>query len=590
MNQANNDTIWSFEPYFSDIHDPRVKAALDESGTKVQQFVAKWKQRDDYLTEISALRESLDDYESVLDTGGLTGSVFEFVALLRETNQKDEAINATYKKVEKEYYQRSNSLTFYTVALTTIEESTMKQFITQPEVAEYRHFLENILTQKKHTLTEKEENIVSLFEPTSYGNWTYMTDSLLNKSEGTLNGEKKSINELLSYLTTSGKHIDEAGNEITRIQDELKEIAEKELNSVLEYKRITDDLRGFTRPDSSRLLNDDVREEVIDALVQTVTDNFDISQEFYTLKAKKLNRESINYYERFLKHTQFDREFSWEDTKKTTLDVLGWLDTEFKDTIQGLIDNNRVDVFPRSGKTGGAFCDYGSKDFPIYILLNHGNNIRGVETFAHESGHAIHHNYFNQNQNRINAQGSTFTAEVASTFVEDFVLQKVPETLNLNEEEQEALAYMKLEGDISSIFRQVALYNFETELHSEFRSSGYIPHQRISSLFKKHMQAYMGPSVSFDNGQDLWWVYWSHIRYYFYVYSYASGLLISKTMGAYVKEDHSYVEKVKDFMKAGVSESGETIFANMGIDISTPSFWQKGLDSIRANLEALQSS
>ncbi len=88
-----------------------------------------------------------------------------------------------------------------------------------------------------------------------------------------------------------------------------------------------------------------------------------------------------------------------------------------------------------------------------------------------------------------------------------------------------AIMMQKLNDDVSSIFRQVACYRFEQELHKDFRAKGYLSKEEIGKLFQKHMAAYMGNAVLQSEGSENWWVYWNHIRYFFYVYSYASGLL-----------------------------------------------------------------
>jgi oligoendopeptidase F len=75
-------------------------------------------------------------------------------------------------------------------------------------------------------------------------------------------------------------------------------------------------------------------------------------------------------------------------------------------------------------------------------------------------------------------------------------------------------------------------------------------------------------------------VYWNHIRYFFYVYSYAGGLLISKSLQNSVKKDPSFIIKVKEFLSAGLSDSPKNIFANLGIDIADRGFWDRGLDEV----------
>jgi oligoendopeptidase F len=94
------------------------------------------------------------------------------------------------------------------------------------------------------------------------------------------------------------------------------------------------------------------------------------------------------------------------------------------------------------------------------------------------------------------------------------------------------------------------------------------------------MAAYMGDAVEQSPGSENWWIYWSHIRSFFYVYSYASGLLISKSLQHSVRKDPAFMGKVRDFLSAGLSDSPKNIFERLGVDISDEQFWNKGLDEV----------
>ena len=90
----------------------------------------------------------------------------------------------------------------------------------------------------------------------------------------------------------------------------------------------------------------------------------------------------------------------------------------------------------------------------------------------------------------------------------------------------------------------------------------------------------MGKFVEQSKGSENWWVHWWHIREYFYVYSYASGLLISKALQRMVRSDKSNIEKVKQFLSMGLSKSPKEIFAGIGIDITKKEFWKEGLKEV----------
>jgi oligoendopeptidase F len=220
---------------------------------------------------------------------------------------------------------------------------------------------------------------------------------------------------------------------------------------------------------------------------------------------------------------------------------------------------------------------------PTYILLNHSGKLHDVLTIAHELGHGINNELIREKQHALDFGTPTSTAEVASTFMEDFVLEEILH--EANDELRLAIMMQKLNDDVSSIFRQVACYRFEQELHAQFRKSGYLSKKDIGKLFQKHMAAYMGPAVEQSPGSENWWVYWNHIRYFFYVYSYASGLLISKSLQNSVKQDPAFVIKVKEFLAAGLSDSPKNIFSKLGIDIADKQFWDRGLDEVEKLLK-----
>ena len=75
---------------------------------------------------------------------------------------------------------------------------------------------------------------------------------------------------------------------------------------------------------------------------------------------------------------------------------------------------------------------------------------------------------------------------------------------------------------------------------------------------------------------------------FFYVYSYASGLLISKGLQSLVREDKKNVELVKQFLSSGSTKSPKDLFKSMGIDITKKDIWLMGIESIREDLNKFE--
>ena len=325
-------------------------------------------------------------------------------------------------------------------------------------------------------------------------------------------------------------------------------------------------------------MHDDIGTDVIDTLIATVAKRYAISQRFYQLKAKLLGVKKLAYHERNIDYTANGKQYTFQESADFVYKVFSHLDPAFADILQRFLDNGQIDVYPKKGKSGGAFCVYWLLTQPTYVLLNFTGNLRDVQTLAHEMGHAINDELMRKKQNALNFGTPMATAEVASTFMEDFVLQDILKTAD--EELQFALLLSKLDADVGTIFRQAACYQFEQDLHKTFREKGYLSHQEIGKLFQTHMASYMGSAVEQSLGSENWWVYWSHIRTFFYVYSYASGLLISKSLQKSVKDDPQFINKVKEFLSAGLSASPKDIFLQLGVTIADEQFWNKGLDEI----------
>ncbi|MBU0650152.1 hypothetical protein KJ605_02910, partial [Patescibacteria group bacterium] len=305
---------------------------------------------------------------------------------------------------------------------------------------------------------------------------------------------------------------------------------------------------------------------------------YDLANRYYALKAKLLRVDKLAYHERNVILGQLNRKYSYDKAVDLIRETFDHLDPDFAAIFMELVENGRIDVYPKKGRYGGAFCTHKRLKDPNYILLTHNDKLGDVLILAHETGHAINNVLIARAQNALNNDTPLSTAEVASTFMEDFVFARAQ--LEYSPQDRLFLIMEKLNDDISTVFRQIACYQFEQDLHRSYRAKNYLTKEEIGELFLKHMHAYMGDAVELSPGAQNWWIYWSHIRSFFYVYSYASGLLISKSLQNTVRQDKTTLEKVKKFLAAGLSASPKELFLGMDINICDAAFWQQGLNEI----------
>jgi len=581
--------VWDLTPLFKSDNDPRMETERAAVEKKSYEFINAWKDRADYLEDPAILLQALDQYEQWKRRYGVDGNEGYYFWLRTQQDQNDPRLKAQYNKVEEFSKKLENESQFFHLRIARIKPENQRKFLDYAPLRKYRHFLERIFAESRYHLSEPEEKILNLKASPSYSNWTKMTSGFLSREERTVvleDGARKArpFSEIVGLMNSKKKRVrDSAATAFNAVLQKHVETAEAELNSILQNKKIDDELREAPRPDTLRHLGDDIESEVVDALIDAVAKRFAISARYYRLKAKLLKVKKLRYHDRNVEYGEVDTRYPFSKAVDLVSTVMERLDPSFARIFAGFIANGRFDVYPRKGKDSGAFCIHHLITQPTYILLNHTGKLHDVLTLAHELGHGINNELIREKQHALDFGTPTSTAEVASTFMEDFVLEEL--LRKADDELRLAIMMQKLNDDVSSIFRQVACYRFEQELHGAFRKKGYLSKEEIGRLFRVNMAAYMGTAVEQSEGAENWWVYWSHIRYFFYVYSYASGLLISKSLQNGVKHDPAFITKVKDFLSAGLSASPKNIFAALGIDITDRTFWDRGLDEVEKLLD-----
>lgn len=581
--------VWNFKPLFRSDDDPSMSGKRKLVTRKSYEFINKWKDRTDYLRDPSVLKNALDEYEKWLRHYGSDGDEGYYFWLRTQQDKNDPELKARFNKIEEFSKKIENDIQFFLLRIAKIPPKKQQRFLEYKGLKTYRHFLERTFAESRFLLSEAEERILNLKMATSYANWVRMISSLLAREERkvfaeTGKSEVKNFSEIMSLMNSSRKKVrDSSAHAFNEILVKYSDIAETEINSVLAHKKVDDEIRGVPRPDLTRHISDDIDSEIVDALVTSVSERFSIPARYYRLKARLFKVRKLKYHERNLEYGTINIRYPFNDAIRIISTAARNLDPSFEKILKQFLDYGHFDVYPRKGKGSGALCAHHRITQPTYILLNHTDRLSDVLTLAHELGHGINNELMKKTQHALNFGSPLSTAEVASTFMEDFVLRELLK--GADEGLRLSILLRKLNDDVSTIFRQVACYRYEQELHIKFREKGYVSKHEIGTLFQKHMSSYMGTAVEQSEGSENWWIYWNHIRVYFYVYSYASGLLISKSLQNSVRKNPLYIDKVKEFLSAGQSDSPKAIFGTLGINIAGSEFWDRGIDEIEQLLE-----
>ncbi len=584
MKKSTLKTEWDLTLLYKSISDPQIDADVQAIEKACAEFAKKYSKKTDYIKSKPALLKILKEYEKVATIVG-SSKPYVYFTLICDTDSSNAVAQSKRTLVLNSITASMNNLVFLQIQLAKIDSTTKKSILQDKQFASYKYFLENIWSKAKYQLSEDVEKVLALKSIPAHEQWVNSQSKLLSSQTVVFKNKVIPIHEAVPMVPNLPKKDRLILHK--KISEKLKSIshfAEAEMNAIVTDKKITDDLRGLTKPYTATILDYENDEKTIEGLVKAVTENFHISKRFYKLKAKYFGYKNLDFTDIASHFGTLKQSFTFEQAVEIIRRSFAKADPYYVKVFDSFLAHGQIDVYSRKGKRGGGYC-WGTKNSPTYVFLNWTNSLTAVTTLGHEMGHATHAEFFKTQP--ILYRGQTISvAEVASTLFENFVFDEI--FSELKENEKVIALFEKIQGSVSTIFRQIALFNFETELHNTIREKGSISKEEIARLMNKHMSSYIGPICNLIEDDGYLFVRWSHIRSFFYVYSYAYGEMISTALYARYKKDHTYIEKINQFMKAGESDTPESIFKAIGIDTTKPEFFVDALKSIEQDIIELE--
>lgn len=578
-------TSWNLGLLYKSFDDPKIEKDIQKIENIIEIFSKRFDVEDKkYLRDKDALLEILTEYEKLeKETAGLQPLSYLYCLIkIDSTNTKALSKLSLF---ENRLVQAQNKLLFLEISLGSIAEDLRREVLSDKRFEHYRFHLQKIFDDRKHVLSIKEEKIMSLKSLPSYDMWVMMNERVLSDIKVKWKNKFISGSEAFDLVTTLPTQKDRIrlSAEINKELKRISPVAEAEINAIATNKKINDSLRGYKEAFEATVCGYRNDKKTVLALVEEVTKNFGIAHKFYKIKSKILNLKKMGYFDRGAPIGKIKKKFDFIQSTKLLGDIFGSINPLYKKVLNDYVNNGQIDVYPKIGKVGGAFC-HGSYVEPTLVLLNHIDNYRSFETYAHEMGHAFH-TYFSRSQSPIYADYSTVLAETASTLFESIALHSVYDSLS--QKEKVIALHDKINGDISTIFRQIACFNFEKDIHESVRVKGFLSKEELADMHNKHMQAYLGPIFDLKRDDGFFFVRWSHIRNFFYVYSYAFGLLVSKALLRRYKKDPSFWTSIERFLSSGGRDTPENILKDIGIDVTKPDFWREGLLEVEEDIKML---
>jgi oligoendopeptidase F len=582
--------VWDLHDLYPGPHSEAVGADLEKTAADAQAFKARYEGRLAGLAREGApFGAAIAGYERLSEALGKLGS---YAGLLYASDRSNPEHARFYGNVQERLTAISTGLLFFELEINRLEDAELAQAFSDPTVARYKPWLDDLRKEKPYRLEERLERLFHEKSLTAYSAWNRLFDETMAGLRFEVEGEPAPLplEPTLSLLMNADEGRRKAAAEaLAKVFKDNIRLFALVTNTLAKDKEISDRWRGFKDVADSRHLANRVEPEVVNALVSAVREAYPrTAHRYYALKAKWHGKPRLAYWDRNAPlPDRPDRTVTWAEARATVLNAYAAFEPRMAGIAERFFDRNWIDAPVREGKAPGAFSHPTVPSVHPYILMNYQGKPRDVMTLAHELGHGVHQTLAAP-LGPLLAQTPLTLAETASVFGEMLTFRALLAGAK-DAKERKALLAQKVEDMLNTVVRQIAFYEFERRVHEE-RRSGELTAERIGQMWLDVQGESLGPAIELNPGYETYWSYVPHfIHSPFYVYAYAFGdCLVNSLFGLYQDAHPGFVAKYLAMLEAGGSKHHSELLKPFGLDATQLAFWQKGLKVLEGMIDELE--
>jgi len=560
---------WSIDSIYAD--DEAWEAAYED----VEERLDDLRAYEGRATESAAtLRDLLDTYEAVFRE---VSKVTSYARLRSNEDTRDQEYQAMSSKAQALSAEASSASSYLEPELQELDWSDLEDMIDEePALAEYEHFLDDVLRMKPHTRSaEVEELLADLSEVTGAAGEAY---SMLSDADMTFptvedpDGEEIEISQG-NFTTLLQKPDREFRQRVHEAFYSEWETVRNTVGTTL-AKSVKKDVkmaeaRNYDSAREAALNGPNVPVEVYDTLVDTVRDNLDSLGRHADLKRKALDVDTLEMWDLYMSLTGDEGpEISYEEAKDHVVEAVAPLGEEYQRRMAEGLESRWVDVYENRGKRSGAYSA-GTYDTQPFIMMNYQDDVSSMYTLAHELGHSMHSELAKEAQPWQYADYEIFVAEVASTVNETLLTKHLLENADSDELRIHALDQY-LERFRSTLFRQTMFAAFEQAIHEHDEAGRPLTPDVFDELYGDLKAEFYGHvDANVDEHIRREWMRIPHFYYNFYVYQYSTGISAAAAIVDRIEDEGEVAaEEYRSALRAGGAEYPIDVLDIAGIDMT----------------------
>ncbi len=587
MTEINyNLPVWDLTEIYTDIKDPKIKTDLKKIRDSSNKFVKKWKGRIKDLNPSDFL-SCIETYQKICESLHKIGT---HSSLIFATNMEDAEISRYNSSVSDEFTEIFSSLIFFTLELSKVNDVKIQNWMNDKNCSKWEPYLKVLRKRNPYLLDPLVEEMLIEKSATGRSAWVRLFDETSASLRFPFKEGELSEAEILNLLSDPDPNNRKlAGKSLSNILEKNKRVFSMILNVISRDRFIEDNKRGFKNIVSSRNLDNDVEDEVVDALVHTVDKAMPkLTHRYYKWKANEFGKNKLDWWDRNapLPETS-DKSIEWNDAKDIILESFASFHPEISNIAELFFKNGWIDASVRKGKASGAFAHPSVPSLHPYILVNYQGKIRDVMTLAHELGHGVHQILAAKN-GLLMAETPLTLAETASVFGEMLVFRKLLDESPIDQKKQ--LLAGKVEDMLNTVARQIGFHQFEVKFH-EARIKSELTPDEISDIWMETQSHAVGPSINLNSDYRVLWGYIPHfVHTPFYVYAYAFGdSLVNALWHSYqVSDKEDFSKKYIQLLSAGGTKSHNELLKPFQLSAYESSFWDRGVSMITGLMDELE--
>ena len=517
--------------------------------------------------------------------------IMSYAHLLVAEDGNNEKNKIFYQQMQEQITNIASSIVFFSLELNEVSNAKLNNIYADKKLEPYKNWIKNIRKFKPYQLDVKTEKLLQEKSITSRSAWVRLFDDTIASLKFPFKGKNLSSAEIFNFLSDKKESNRKKSAEVVSavLKDNIS-LFTSITNNLAKDKSINDKWRGLPNPVSSRNLSNVVEDEVVEALTETIKENYPkIAHRYYKIKAKWFKKKSLMYWDRNAPLPfQSQSIYSWKDARQIVSDAYSNFDQRAGNIVNKFFDNSWIHAPVIAGKSPGAFAASTVPSVHPFILVNYQGKARDIATLAHELGHGIHQYLAGKKQTYFNSSTPLTLAETASVFGEMLTFKSLL-SITKKENERKGLLANKVEDMLNTVVRQIAFFEFEKRIHDQ-RKIKELSVNEICKIWIDVQKQSLGPSIKFNDDYKYFWSYIPHfIHSPFYVYAYAFGdCLVNSLFNVYESKLPKFEDKYITLLESGGSNTYDKLLKPFGLNPKKKDFWQKGVNVIENLIDQLE--